>query len=198
MPDKIKKSEGSNDSEKFLANLCDKTFLKMWSYPNTFKSKGDELCDLLAVFENHVFIFCDRSKKFDDSKDLMLAWERWKRGAIDEQLPQARTAKKHIINNPNQIYLDAKCTQLLPIPIPTENVIFHKIIIAKGAKDACKNFSGVEANGSLAICYEDPAEASGLNHPFFIFLDKNDPVHVFDEHNFEILLKELDIMTPKI
>jgi hypothetical protein len=54
---KVVKSDGVNDSERLLADLCEKSFLKLWSYPNPFKDDRKELCDLLAVFENHVFIF---------------------------------------------------------------------------------------------------------------------------------------------
>ena len=57
---KITKSEEVTPTERLLADLCDRSFLKLWSYPNPFKEDKDELCDLLAVFENHVFIFFDR------------------------------------------------------------------------------------------------------------------------------------------
>ena len=36
----------------FFADLCEKSFLKLWSYPNPYKEDHDELCDLLVVFEN--------------------------------------------------------------------------------------------------------------------------------------------------
>lgn len=77
----IKKSSGVTQTEKILADLCERTFLKLWAYPNPYKADGKELCDLLAVFENHVFIFFDReSKKFDKSeKDVQVQWERWKK-----------------------------------------------------------------------------------------------------------------------
>ncbi len=57
---KIVKSEGVTPTERLLANLCEKSFLKLWSYPNPFKEDKDELCDLLVVFEDHLFIFFDR------------------------------------------------------------------------------------------------------------------------------------------
>lgn len=57
----ITKSEGVNDSEKLLARLCENTFLKLWCYPNPFNEKQVELCDVLAVFEDNIFIFFDRS-----------------------------------------------------------------------------------------------------------------------------------------
>jgi hypothetical protein len=56
----IIKSEGVTPTEKLLADLCKRSFLKLWSYPNPIKDDRNELCDLLAVFENQVFIFFDR------------------------------------------------------------------------------------------------------------------------------------------
>ena len=65
-PRKISKSQGRTPSEASLARFCDDTFLKLWSYANPFKSDGKELCDLIAIFENHVFLFFDReSRTFD-------------------------------------------------------------------------------------------------------------------------------------
>jgi hypothetical protein len=52
----IKKSPGQTRTEQYLAQLCDRTFLNLWAYPNPFKADGKELCDLLAVFEKNVFL----------------------------------------------------------------------------------------------------------------------------------------------
>ncbi|MDZ7794781.1 MAG: hypothetical protein U5P10_14165 [Spirochaetia bacterium] len=63
------KSKGLTDSEKLLASLAENTFLKLWSYPNPVKNDGDELCDLLAIFENNIFIFFDRESNILDKRD---------------------------------------------------------------------------------------------------------------------------------
>ena len=80
-PRKISKSQGQTPTEASLARFCDNTFLKLWSDANPFNSDGKELCDLIAVFENHVFLFFDReSKTFDtSSQDISVIWERWKK-----------------------------------------------------------------------------------------------------------------------
>jgi len=74
----IPKSEGVTPTERLLARLCEKTFLRLWSYPNPFKDDGKELCDLIAVFESHIFVFFDReSRKFDNTtKDISITWRR--------------------------------------------------------------------------------------------------------------------------
>ncbi len=113
----ILKSFGVTSTEKLLADLCDSTFLKLWSYPNPFKSDGKELCDVLAVFEN--------------------------------QIKTAAGAKRYVLENPEKVFLDAKCCIPFPIPLPKENIIVHKIIVAHGAAEACKKFSTENVTGSL-------------------------------------------------
>ena len=75
------KSSGVTVTERMLAEFCEKSFLKLWSYPNPHKDDGHELCDLLAVFGNHVFIFFDRENELseDPDKDPKVLWDRWKR-----------------------------------------------------------------------------------------------------------------------
>ncbi|MEO8403003.1 MAG: hypothetical protein ABI480_00350 [Chitinophagaceae bacterium] len=153
----IVKSQGFSSSEKLVSDLCDKTFLKLWSYPNVYKSDGKELCDLLAVFENHIFLFFVReSKKFENpEKDVTVQWERWKKEAIQKQLITLTGAEKYINSSSDEIYLDQKNTIPLPIQIAKNNVVIHRIIIALGAKEACIAISPDNVNGSLAIMYYD-------------------------------------------
>jgi hypothetical protein len=49
IPMAIEKSTGQTRTEQYLSHLCDRTFLKIWSYANPFKADGKELCDLMAV-----------------------------------------------------------------------------------------------------------------------------------------------------
>ena len=189
----INKSIGVSPTEKLLARLCDNTFLSVWSYPNPFKADGKEVCDVIAVFENHVFLFFDReSKKFEDSeKDLNVQWERWQKDVIYAQIKTAVGAKRYIQERPKELYLDAKETIPFPIRIPTENVIIHSIIIGHGASEACKKDSANNVSGSLAVCYVSPGTEIP-KVPFFVKLSNSDPVHVLDTSNLEIVLKELD------
>src|SRR5580704_7849848 len=146
---KINKSKGLTPTESLLAKLCDRTFLKLWSYPNPCRADGKELCDLLAVFEDHVFLFFDReSRKFDKgSGDILLTWQRWEGEAVQKQIATARKAKRYINQHPNRIYLDAKHTTPFPIKLPPNGGQIHKIIVAHGAKEACKQFSDENVSG---------------------------------------------------
>ncbi len=188
----ISKSVGVTPTERLLAKLCEDTFLKLWSYPNPFRDDGDELCDLLVVFGNDVLIFFDReNRRFDNNpQDVNLAWKRWKKTVIDKQIGTAHGAERYIRMG-RSIYLDAKKTQAFPIPIDLENTCFHKIVVAHGVREACKNASPMNVSGSLAISY-GPDSSTSPSEPFFLNLDRSKPVHVLDSENLEIALNELD------
>lgn len=186
------KKAGVTPTERFLADLCSRSFLRLWSYANPFKDDGHEFCDVLAVFENHVFIFFDREKQLADltqDEDPQTRWDRWKRGTIDKQITTARGAERYLRSG-RRIYLDAKKTKEFPIKFDMDTIIVHKIIVAHGAVEACKNFSDSNIYGSLALSYGDSSGPSSW--PFMIHLDRHDPVHVFDSHNLPIVLGELD------
>jgi len=188
----ISKSKGVTPSEQLLAQLCENTFLKLWSYPNPCRDDGKELCDLIVVFGNEVLIFFDReNRRFDENpQDEALAWKRWKKEVIDKQIATAHGAERYIEQG-RSIYLDAKKTQPFPIPIDPSKARFHKIVVAHGVREACKNSSPNNVSGSLAICY-GPKHSESLERPFFLQLDRADPVHVLDTDNLEIVLNELD------
>lgn len=185
----IQKSSGVTPTERLLADYCDKSFLKLWSYPNPFKDDRKELCDLLAVFENHVFIFFDRENRFGDlDSNAQVRWERWKRQAIDAQIITAKGAERYIRSG-RGIFLDKDASVPFPLDVDLSKLVVHKIIVAHGAEEACKNFSEDNVSGSLAICYGSDKEVS---LPFMIDLDRDDPVHVLDSHTLPLILGELD------
>jgi hypothetical protein len=188
----ISKSEGVTPTERLLAKLCDQSFLKLWSYPNPFRDDGDELCDLIVVFENDVLVFFDReNRRFDDNpQDQHLAWKRWRKATIDKQIASAHGAERYIRMD-RSIYLDAKKAQPFPIPIDLGKARIHKIVVAHGIREACKNSSPSNVSGSLAISYE-PSDSDRFDQPFFVEIDRDNPVHILDTENLEIALNELD------
>jgi hypothetical protein len=187
----IIKSKKVTPTEKLLANLCEKTFLNLWSYPNPLKEDRDELCDLLAVFENNVFIFFDRENRQLDnhSKDPLVNWSRWKKKVIDDQIRTANGAERYIKSG-RGIFLDKDLEVPFPINIDLNKLSVHKIIIAHGANEACKNFSDKNIYGSLAIAYGN--FDAQFPFPFKIDIDKENPVHIFDSYNLPVILGELD------
>ena len=103
---KIEKSKGVTPTEEWLSNLCERTFLKLWSWPNPCKQDGKELCDLIAVFDDHVFVFFDRESNSlqDAGKNINVTWSRWKKQVIDKQINTAKGAERYI-KNCQPIYL---------------------------------------------------------------------------------------------
>lgn len=185
------KSSGVTATERMLAEFCDKSFLKLWSYPNPYKDDGHELCDLLAVFGNYVFIFFDRENELseDPDKDQKILWDRWKRNVIDRQVKTAHGAERYIRSG-RPIVLDAKGSRPFPFVFDRDIVVIHKIIVAHGAKEACERASLQNVYGSLAITYTETD--GGPTEPFHIEIDKRKPVHILDSHNMPIVLRELD------
>ena len=187
----ILKSQGVSPTERLLAELCDRTFLSLWSYPNPCRDDGKELCDLLVVFQNDVLIFFDReNRRFDQNpEDLDLAWKRWRKEVIDKQVATAHGAERYIRSG-RSIYLDPQKKQPFPIRIDPGQARCHKIVVAHGVKEACKRASSANVSGSLAISYEEKDER--FDHPFLVQIDRKHPVHILDTENLEIALSELD------
>ena len=196
----ILKSFGLTQTEKFLADLCERTFLKLWSYPNPFKAPGRELCDLIAVFEDRIFLFFDRHSAFErNDQHVMQSWERWKKEAIDKQIKSARNALKYVRRARDEIYIDAKCQKKLPINIAAGDIRIHVVIVAHGAMQACESFSGKNVSGSFAVAYSDNIAALSTGKqfpfPFMIGLPRDEIVHLFDTLTVQIILGELDTFT---
>lgn len=185
------KGSGVTATERLLAEFCERSFLKLWSYPNPYKDDGHELCDLLAVFNNTLFIFFDRENTLSEvaDKDPQILWDRWKRNVIDRQVKTAHGAERYLLSG-RPIFLDAKREKTFPIPFDRDKAVIHKIIVAHGTKEACERASPLNVYGSLAITYTETD--GGSTHPFHVEIDKRNVVHILDGHNMPIVLRELD------
>ncbi|MDH4246841.1 MAG: SEC-C domain-containing protein [Deltaproteobacteria bacterium] len=181
-------------TERLLANFCERTFLKLWSYPNPHNDDGNELCDLLAVFGKYVFIFFDRERPFlkNSNTDPLVEWDRWRRNVVDRQVKSAHGVERYIRSG-RPIFLDAKKTVPFPIEIDLTEAIIHKIVVAHGAKEAVLLASKENVYGSLAIIYCDKED--NPSEPFQVKIDKQNPVNIFDTQNLSIVLSELDTIS---
>lgn len=188
------RSAGVTVTERLLAEFCERSFLRLWSYPNPHKDDGHELCDLLAVFGDTVFIFFDRENELPEipDKNPQVLWHRWKRNVIDRQVRTAHGAERYIRSG-RTIFLEAKREKPLPVPFDTQRAVIHKIIVAHGAKEACERASPQNVYGSLAITYTDTE--GGRTEPFHVEINRHNPVHVLDSHNMPIVLRELDTVS---
>lgn len=110
--EKLKKQQGTTAAERYLARLCERTFLSLWSYPNVFRDVcvpgtkiGKEICDLLVIFEDRVLIFSDKDCAVPRTGDLQLDWSRWFRKAVLENTKQAHGAERWLRQFPNRLFL---------------------------------------------------------------------------------------------
>ncbi|HLH88367.1 MAG TPA: hypothetical protein VKX28_07910 [Xanthobacteraceae bacterium] len=197
----IEKSPGLTESERLLADLCQHTFLSLWSYPNLFRAPGQELCDVLVVFDEHLIIFSDKSCKFPDTGDAGLDWMRWYDRAIDRSARQVFGAERWIKTQPDRIFLDAACTKRFPLKLPDPAKLrVHRVVVALNAGERCKAYFGKDGlhGGSGSLMFlpalsgkADPARPFAVGT---VYPDRG-LVHVLDDFTLHVLMKELDTIS---
>ena len=192
-------------SERYLTKLCRHTFLRLWSWPNVYRDQrwsgsntGKEVCDLLVVFDRHIFIFSDKYCAFPSSENPTLDWSRWFKRAILKSAKQILGAERWLRQNPHRLFIDENCSQRFPIHLPPiDEAIFHRVVVAHGAGERCISTYG--GSGSLMLMphllpndHWDPS--SQTFHPFAIgrLFERSEFIHVIDDFSLDILLKTLD------
>ncbi|MEZ4233548.1 MAG: hypothetical protein R3B89_30500, partial [Polyangiaceae bacterium] len=181
------RSRGSNRSEALIAKFCDRAFLRMWSYANPFARPTKELCDILVAHDDALVLFSIKECAFGESGDDKLDWQRWYRRAISKSAKQIQGAERWLRRNPSQVFLDPRCTKLLPTPISPDARI-HRVVVPIGAAQAWLRV-GLERHG-----FTIAPQVTGDSH-FMTVGTVGDPrefIHVFDEPTLLILLNELD------
>lgn len=184
---RFEKARGLTASEKVLAELCEKSFLSLWSYPNLYRKSGKELTDLLVVFGDDVILFSDKSCAFPDSGDADLDWERWFRRSVTKSAEQITQAEDWIKRQPSRVFLDAKATQPLPVPLPpADRMRVTRVCIALGAAERCKAATGYATLELWPPTLDD-------EKPFAVGRLSNTHgwVHVFDDTTLPVILAEL-------
>jgi hypothetical protein len=194
---------GVTAAERYLSRLCRKSFLSLWSYPGVFRDQGrtrgrgdgKELCDLLVVFEHHIFIFSDKDCRFKDTGDLKQDWNRWFKKAILKSADQVFGAERWIKQYPHTLFLDRQCTMPFPIDLPKpEAAIFHRIVVAHNGSKRCREALG--GSGSFMVGNIVVGSAH-LEEPFRVgLIDQNRGyVHVFDDTTLDIVMTTLDTIS---
>ncbi|ESQ84195.1 hypothetical protein AEAC466_10650 [Asticcacaulis sp. AC466] len=176
-------------SERQLNSLADRTFLKLWSIPNTFYASGKELTDLIVPFGDDVIIISDKACSFDFEIDRELAWSRWFRHAIEGTVRQLKTALQRIKRQPASIFTDKRATEALRIGMgnPLQKR-FHLISVVRPDVDPAKvvpEWPGLTYTSSPdpQVFHIGKMKVSGTF------------VHVFDGPSFDALLTELDTVS---
>src|SRR5437763_755846 len=117
-PEAITRGTGVTPAERYLARLCDGTFLSVWSHSGLYRGVGKELTDLLVVFENDVILFSDKHCAFPDTGDIDIDWARWFRTSVQKSADQLYGAERWLRASPDRVYLDPGCKHSFPFPIP--------------------------------------------------------------------------------
>lgn len=199
-------ASGVTESERYLHRLARRTFLSLWAYPNLFRNQGTharggegaELCDLLAVFDKHIFIFSDKSCEWPGGGNEDVAWARWYRKAVLKSADQAWGAERWISNHPDRIFTDRACTERIPLSISiTPDTQIHRIVVARDPSGRRRALTG--GSGSLLIDMrivgDDHLRARAAGGRPFAVGDL-DPqrgfVHVLDEVSLDLILGTVD------
>ncbi|WP_316179577.1 MULTISPECIES: hypothetical protein [unclassified Bradyrhizobium] len=184
---RFEKARGLTTSEKVLADLCEKSFLSLWSYPNLYRKSGKELTDLLVVFGDDVILFSDKSCAFPDGGDEDLDWKRWFRRSITKSAEQITQAEDWIKRQPSRVFLDARATQPLPVRLPPpDRIRITRVCIALGAAERCHAVTGYATLELSPPTLDD-------EKPFAVGRLSNTHgwVHVFDDTTLSVILAEL-------
>lgn len=203
----IERADGITESERYLKRLCDQTFLSLWSYPGVYsdegliKSKqGKEVCDLLALFENHIIIFSDKDCQFPNSGNLTVDWNRWFKKSIQKSAKQLWGAEGWIKKYPNRLFLNNLCTQLFPLYIPDlETAKFHLIAVAHSSSARCRQEFGGTGSPKVKTSINGSSHNIGIagGSPFHI--GDIDPsrtfVHILDDVSLDLVLNTLDTVS---
>ena len=156
-----------NNAEQFVYDVCQRSFLALWSYVNPQgRRPGKELCDILVVCDPHVIVVSVKDIKLKNSGKGEVDWDRWRRKAIDDSIRQIKGAIRWLNHAERVTKKDGSPGLLLP---PLTRRIYHRIAIAFG--------------GSRKV----PISSSA---------DKGEDIfHILDEQSFYLILRHLDTIS---
>ncbi|MGJ4970928.1 hypothetical protein ACQR1N_19890 [Bradyrhizobium sp. HKCCYLRH1073] len=205
----IFRARGLNSSERILADLGEKAFLNLWSYPNLFYNKkqrdkgdGKELCDLLAVCGDDIIIFSDKVIQWSEGKEVKVAWPRFYRRAVQASVDQINGAARIIADFPEKIFTDSACTQKFPISLPpVETRRVHGVIIASGCHKVIQEQLQDESGSFLIMPMLKGAQHMDPNTEGYLPFGIGDVnpdgmfIHVFDDVSIKRILEHLDTVS---
>lgn len=152
-------------SEEYVSQLCEKSFLPFWSFPNPIGRNNKELCDVLIVCERYIIIISIKDIQVSKHKDEKVNYDRWVKKAIKASIDQIFGAERYL-NSVDEFYLKDRTTKIKLPPKETREI--YRIAVAFGSKP---------------------------NYPLPSGKFKKGFVSVFDEVSTFILLSELDTIT---
>lgn len=140
---------GITPSEKFVAALCERSFLRLWTHPNPKGKKNKELCDCLIVCGSHIVIISVKECEYKNTGDK-IGWERWEKAAIEKSASQIwgaerwlQTVDQVVRHDGRRISLSAKAERK-----------YHRISVSLGGRGHVPIKWGDLGNGFIHVCDE--------------------------------------------
>jgi len=143
-------SAGLTSSEKFVAKLCERAFLKLWSHPNPIGKKGKELCDSLVVCGPHVIIISVKEIEYKDTGDRT-GYDRWVKRALEGSADQIWGAERWL-KGVNEVVREDGRRISLP---PHDKRQYHRIAVALSSKGSVPIKWGEIKPGFVHVCDEN-------------------------------------------
>lgn len=160
-------SEGITNSEQFVYEVCQRSFLSLWSCANPQgREPGKELCDILVVCDPDVIVISVKEIGLKDSGKGSVDWDRWQRKAIDASIKQIKGAIRWLDEAQHVVKKDGTLGLALP---PLARRIYHRVAVAFGGRRQVPIRSRSKKSDGL--------------------------FHVLDEDSFYLLLRHLDTIS---
>lgn len=140
---------GLTRSEKFVSQLCERSFLELWTHPNPIGKKGKELCDCLIVCGLHIIIISVKEIEYKDTGNKK-GWERWHRKAIENSVSQIWGAERWLKSADEVTRHDGRVVTLPP----KSDRIYHRVSVSLGSKQQVPIKWGEFGNGFVHVCDE--------------------------------------------
>ncbi|CBJ50349.1 hypothetical protein [Ralstonia solanacearum] len=142
-------TSGLTPSERFVAGLCERAFLRLWTHPNPKGKKGKELCDCLIVCGPHVVIISVKDNEYRETGDKT-GWERWTKPAIEKSEAQIRGAERWLDTVDHVERADGR-----PITLPLRDKrLYHRVAVALGSRGEIPLKWGDSGSGFVHVCDE--------------------------------------------
>ena len=150
MGDKV----GLTPSERMVNELCQRSFLKLWTHPNPRGKHGKELCDCLVVCGSHIVIISVKHSLYRDTGNVT-GWKRWAKTAIKKSVAQIAGAERWLRTMDTVERRDGRV-----ISLPERGIRqYHRIVVALGAKGNVPLEWGDLGDGFVHVCDEYSIDA---------------------------------------
>lgn len=142
-------NHGLTPSEKFVSELCERSFMKLWTHPNPTGKKGKELCDCLVVCGHHIVIISVKENEYKDTGNK-IGWERWQKVAIEKSVSQIIGAERWLESVTEVTRRDGR---ILNLP-PKLARKYHRVSVSLGGKGQVPLKWGDFGSGFIHVCDE--------------------------------------------